>query len=651
MQHVSRRLFPILTLAALVNAPSAASEPLRVGIADFPALPPGWTMSREGDVLRFSPAGQKLSIFAVPVIKAEPRAAITALASRAKDCPFPIKSQSVGVPDFGFDAVTNFDFDTPPSSGKTMFGGVLAKNQDAVALLLCSDNAPFDKYQADWSGLIRGIHRTGWVDEDWSGKTPAHWTPDRIAAMRQFVEDGMKRLAIPGVAIALIDNGRIVHEEGFGIRQLGRPEKVDAHTRFGIASNTKGMTTLLLARLVGEGRLRWDQPVREVMPQLRLADPAMSDKLLVRHLICACTGLPRADFEGYFVDPHASSQLVIDELARLKPTSGFGERYQYSNTLAAAAGILAGHVAFPEMEPLAAYNRAMKEMVFAPLGMTETDFGDPRTQRGNFAEAHSTDPVAGQFLAPQGVNATLLPYRSTGGALSSVHDVALFVANELNEGRLANGKQWVDRAALLARRQKGVKFGATGYYGMGLMIRIAGKRDVLSHGGDMNGYHSQWMALPGTGMGAAILTNNDAGKPLVSRFNRRALELLFGGEPLAAKLLEVDAAAQDQEVADRRAHLHPVGELGDTLAPAYANPVLGNIRVIRAKEGVTFDFGAWQTPVLALDDAVAPGGKSLFAAHDEIDSTMIFVPGKEADGTPTLTLSDAQHHYVYRAVR
>jgi hypothetical protein len=259
--------------------------------------------------------------------------------------------------------------------------------------------------------------------------------------------------------------------------------------------------------------------------------------------------------------------------------------------------------------------------------------------------------VRGQFLAPQGVNATLLPYRATGGALSSVHDVALYVANELNEGRLADGRQWIDRDALLARRAKGVKIGATGFYGMGLRIQHPGNRDVLSHGGDTNGYHSQWLAIPGTGMGAVILTNSDAGRVLATRFNRRVLEILFDGEPLAQKLLEIDARAYDLDVADRRSHLHPVGAMAEALASAYSNPVLGKIRVSRAKDMVTFDFGAWQTPVLALDDAAAPGGKSLFAAHDDILNNMIFVPGKDSDGTPTLTLSDAQHRYVYRAVR
>ena len=83
-------------------------------------------------------------------------------------------------------------------------------------------------------------------------------------------------------------------------KSLGSPDPVDADTLFLAASNTKALTTLLLATLVDEGKLRWDQPVTEVYPGFRLGDAATTRQVQVRHLVCACTGLPRQDFEWLF---------------------------------------------------------------------------------------------------------------------------------------------------------------------------------------------------------------------------------------------------------------------------------------------------------------------------------------------------------------
>ncbi len=115
----------------------------------------------------------------------------------------------------------------------------------------------------------------------------------------------MKQLGVPGAGVALVENGKVVYEGGIGVRELGKPTPVDAHTLFMVASNTKGMSTLLLAQLVDQGKLRWDQPVTEVYPQFRLGSAETTRKVLIRHLVCACTGLPRKDFEWIFnTRPH-----------------------------------------------------------------------------------------------------------------------------------------------------------------------------------------------------------------------------------------------------------------------------------------------------------------------------------------------------------
>src|SRR6185437_11816988 len=117
---------------------------------------------------------------------------------------------------------------------------------------------------------------------------------------KTFVQTAMDELGVPGAGVAIVDHGKVVYEGGIGVRELGKPTPVDAHTRFMIASNTKGMSTLLLARLVDQGKFRWDQPVTQVYPDFKLGSADTTRQVLMRHLVCACTGVPRKDFEWLF---------------------------------------------------------------------------------------------------------------------------------------------------------------------------------------------------------------------------------------------------------------------------------------------------------------------------------------------------------------
>jgi CubicO group peptidase (beta-lactamase class C family) len=150
--------------------------------------------------------------------------------------------------------------------------------------------------------------------------------------------------------MALIDNGKVVYQGGLGVRQLGKPEPVDENTVFMVASNTKGMTTLLLAELVDQNKLNWDEPVVEVCRAFKLGDPETTKKVLVKNLICACTGLPRQDLEWLFEYKNTTPESELALLGTMQPTSKFGEVFQYSNLMAAAVGYIAGPVVHPDRE-------------------------------------------------------------------------------------------------------------------------------------------------------------------------------------------------------------------------------------------------------------------------------------------------------------
>jgi CubicO group peptidase (beta-lactamase class C family) len=178
---------------------------------------------------------------------------------------------------------------------------------------------------------------------------------------------------------------------GFGVRTLGEPKAVDADTLFMIASNTKALTTLLLAKLVEDHRFTWETPVTSLLPTFRLGDADTTSRVLVKHLICACTGMPRQDMEWMFEYGGLTPEAAVATLATMQPTSKFGDLFQYSNPMAGAAGFTAGHVLFPALELGAAYDLAMQRLVFDPLSMKSTTFDFARAQAGNHAAAHAPD--------------------------------------------------------------------------------------------------------------------------------------------------------------------------------------------------------------------------------------------------------------------
>lgn len=115
-------------------------------------------------------------------------------------------------------------------------------------------------------------------------------------------------------------------------------------------------------------KLAWDQPVIELYPAFRLGNPDTTKQVLVKHLICACTGMPRQDMEWLFEFKNSTPKTVFNLLSTMQPTSKFGEVFQYSNLMAAAAGYVGGHLASPDMELGPAYDKAMQTRILILLG-------------------------------------------------------------------------------------------------------------------------------------------------------------------------------------------------------------------------------------------------------------------------------------------
>jgi CubicO group peptidase (beta-lactamase class C family) len=332
----------------------------------------------------------------------------------------------------------------------------------------------------------------------------------RIAELGAFVERAQKAFGVPGVSVGIVQDGKTVFAGGFGVREIGKPAKVGAETLYIIASNTKAMTTLLLAKLVDEGKLTWDTPVTKLLPQFKLGDADTTSRVLVKHLICACTGLPRQDYEWFMEYKNATAASTLTTLGTMQPTSKFGEMFQYSNPLAAAAGYVAAYVANPKAELGAGYDDAMRNRVFEPLGMKSTTFDFKRALAADHASPHGTDIDDQPALALMDPNYSVVPVRPAGGAWSNVNDVLAYVKMELAKGALPDGKRYIGEAPLLERRAPQVSIGQDETYGMGLEVDTTYGVPVVHHGGALIGYRSDMMWLPDHGVGAVVLVNQSS---------------------------------------------------------------------------------------------------------------------------------------------
>ena len=644
-----------LLIAALLDASGAsalAQQQLAADTATTTAAgasftaPASWTLTSTGVLRRLDPPEGDSHIAIVDVQAADAAAALAAgwLAYRP-DAHRPIRIALPQAPYNGWQERHLYRYETSPNEKVVVYAQAWRAGAQWTVVIVEASQSTFEKRGAAFGLATASLRPKGYERERFAGKTAHRLDAARIAELESFVRDTMAKLGIPGVGLALLDGGHVVYAGGFGVRALGHPEPVDADTLFLAASNTKAMTTLLLAVLVDAGKLRWDQPVSEVYPAFKLGDEATTRQVLVKHLVCACTGLPRQDFEWLFNFASATPASSMALLGTMQPTSRFGELFQYSNLMAAAAGYVGGALVEPGQERGEAYDAAMRRRVFGPLGMTHTTFDFAKALADNHAGPHEDDIDGAPTLARMDMNYSILPVRPAGGMWTSARELARYLELELARGLLPDGTRLVSEASLLERRKPQVAAGEDVTYGMGLVVSTRYGTPVVSHGGSMLGYKSEMLFLPEYGVGAVVLTNADSGGLLTGLFGRRLLEVMFDGRPEAVEQARIGAAQRKADRAKWRERLviPPAAEAANTLAPAYTSPALGRLRVRAEGGGTVFDFGPWHSTVASRQN---DDGTTSFVTIDPTVDGFTFVVGTH-EGKRTLTIRDAQHEYAF----
>ena len=639
---------PVASVAAPgASAPLAADTPETTAAGNTFIAPAGWTVEVRGPAtILAAPEGDSW-IALVDVEARDADAAVAAAwAAYKPDHPWPLKVTNDAPDKDGWSKIKAYDYQTSPNEKRGVGAVARFANGHWTVSLIDMTDAVGEKRGAQLSLVFGRLLPKGFSRENFAGRKANVLDQARLAKLSRFVEAGMKELKIPGVAVGIVQGGKVVFADGYGVKDLGRPERVDGSSDFMIASNTKALTTLLLARLVAEGKLTWDTPVTSVLPSFKLGDADTTRQVKIRQLICACTGLPRQDLEWLFQFQGVTPEGAMATLATMQPTTKFGEMFQYSNPMAGAAGFTAGHVLYPSLELGAAYDKAMQTQVFDPLGMKATTFDYAKALAGDHADPHSPDIDGAMAHAVMELNDAIIPLRPAGAAWSNVRDMLRYVQMELDDGKLPDGRTYIAKEPLLERRVAQVSMGKDDTYGMGLMVNTTYGIPVVHHGGDLIGYHSDMMWLPEQNVGAVILTNADPGWILRTVYRRKLLEVLFDGNPEADAQVAAQAKTFYEELAAERKLLAVPADPAESakLAPHYVNPALGDITVTRPNGATIFDFGEWKSPMASRKNpdgtvsyvTIAPGGQGFE-----------FVVGSGA--AKTLITRDAQHEYVFDA--
>ncbi|MCC6458419.1 MAG: beta-lactamase family protein, partial [Caldilineaceae bacterium] len=339
-----------------------------------------------------------------------------------------------------------------------------------------------------------------------------------------------------------------------------------------------------------------------VLPQFAVADAELSQTITMRNLVCACTGVPRRDFQLLFNANELSAEDIVESLQEFEFFTAFGEAFQYSNQLVATGGYAAAAAAGAEWGDLFnAYAAELQERVLDPIGMGNTTLSfDEVIDSGNYAMPHSIGVETPYEVMPLEEERVVLPVAPAGAHWSNVLDMGRYLITELNRGVTPDGTRVVSDENLAETWVPQVPVSAESSYGLGWFVDQYKGQPMMQHGGNTLGFSSDLAFLPEVGVGISVISNGRVTDAFNEAVRFRLLELLF------AQPMEFDAQAdfihesiRELIVAGAEDTL-PVDETA--VAPflgVYSNPELGEL-LLEWEDGALYaDVGEFRMEVRA----------------------------------------------------
>ena len=331
----------------------------------------------------------------------------------------------------------------------------------------------------------------------------------------ELVENTLKSFNVPGIAVAIVKDGKIILSKGYGVKSILTKEKVDANTLFGIASNSKAFTTAALAMLVDEKKLKWDDKVIQYIPEFKMYNEYVTNEFTIRDLVThrSGLGLGAGDLMIWPDGSDFTSTDIIHNLQYLKPVSAFRTKYDYDNLLYIVAGEVIAKVSGKT------WCDFIEERIMKPLEM--------KNSAASFVRLKDTSNVIVPHVPTDGKLKVISRYKKqtfdgAAGIYSSVNDISKWMIMQLQNGKYGSEKQY----QLFSKKEQDEMWQLqtiiptstkvpynTHFYGYGLgwfLSDVKGYKQV-THTGGLDGIVTQTTLFPELNLGIVVLTNQQSG--------------------------------------------------------------------------------------------------------------------------------------------
>jgi len=421
-----------------------------------------------------------------------------------------------------------------------------------------------------------------------------------------YIAKAVETWKVPGLSVAIVRNDSVIYTKGFGVLKVGSTTPVDAKTLFEIGSSSKAFTGALVAMLVSDGKMRFDDRLTTYLPDFRMYDPVANEAVTVRDALAHRSGIARGEL--VWLAAGISREEILHRVRFLKPESPFRSQFAYQNMMYLAAGQAAGKAAGSSWEEL------VRQRIFTPLGMTSSLANSNGMTSANAAFGHNMEHET-PFAMPRFSLENIGP---AGSIISNAVDMAQWLRFELNDG-VVNGKRVLNAAAFrethtpqilasLGRRQAD-SVGSLNHftsYGMGWFVEDYRGQLVWQHGGNTVGMTAAVGMMPEKKFGVVVLSNMDH-TPLPEILRRYIFDLQLGGA-VPVRDLSAETYAQykvqlrrvDSVEAAQRAQ-HPANAAPPLPLAAYAgtygDSLYGDL-IVSVNDGqLELQRGEWTAPL------------------------------------------------------
>ena len=430
----------------------------------------------------------------------------------------------------------------------------------------------------------------------------------RLKGFDSYMEQVMKDWNAPGIGIGIVMGDKLVFAKGYGFRDYGKKLPYTTTTTQPIASNSKLFTAVAVGLLVEEGKLRWDEPIKQFVPTIRFYNDELDRSVTIRDMLSHRTGVTRHDSIWY--KSAFTRRELWDRLRYLEPAAPLRTKFLYNNLMFTAAGQVIEELSGQTWEQF------VQKRIFDPLSMSRSTLTIEDNIKGSEPAVPYSERRDSTELYKQPYYTAEVAIAPAGAINSNIQDLSRWVIALLNGGKV-DGKQVIPAAVLRetmapslglpnnALESRGWGENLNSYYGMGRTVSSYRGHLLAVHGGDLPGFHSQISIMPNDSIGVIVLVIGDHVAPMYNGLTYNIYERLLGLSltPWSERLNEIRlknkaAGTKARASADvgRVAGTNPSHPLDDYVGE-FAHPAYGIVSVTRSDKGLNFDYNTMKMPL------------------------------------------------------